>query len=450
MRIAAPAAALPDEVAAVRRARALAFEARAEELGSLLDSFADPTQLRVALIDTLSMAQAVSAAGDTVEAELANEAFERHLVALVIEACRAEPESALEPFARACGGFNHVHCAEEVDAARAAFARRRRLGSTERGAFLSAPRAARRLLEVAADGFEDGLTLDEGLVLRERLARSVAALETTAAPAGNEELCESLRQSARRALRRLDAALRARPERAGFSAERLKTMTVLANLAAHELAREDAAERLEVARVVSEVCATEMRRIGLREVSAHLLLTSSRQAFNGLIAPDKRAHRVQGAYYPSINLVVLSPGHSALMCQPDERYPLYPVFMHEEAHASASNAEALKRCEIEREVAEGYAEKVVSVMLPELSKEMSALHRRPVVYRSSDSYRRQEAVLDAIAARAGIPDEALLARLSHASDMVELLAQDMLGVDRERGAEAIRRYLAGDDLALAA
>lgn len=445
----ADTAAPPEAVLMAHVSRARLIEERAEELTELLGSFDDPQPLRIALIDALSMAQATVVADGAADRDLANLALERHLVALVIEACRSEPESSLTAFVTAVGGLEHIHHAEEVMAARRAFTRRRRLRAGDRTAFLARPVAHRPVLAVAADGYEGGLHLDEALIFRERLARAAEALSACALPPEAQGSCRQLLSAARRALRGLDASLRRTPQRVDADPDQLQTLTALSLLSAREFSDPRAAERLRVAGLVSAVCTSEMRRLGVRAFDARLLLTSSRHAFNALIAPDRRAHRVQGAYYPFINTVVLAPGHSALMCQPDERYPLYPVHVHELAHASACNTRRVSQCDIEREMAEGYAEKVVAEIQPVLAARLSELHGRQVIYRESDAYRRQMSAIERCACLADITDAQLLAELSRTDDMVGHLAGRALGVSRELAAERFRRFLSGDDAALA-
>lgn len=369
--------------------------------------------------------------------ELANLSMDRQLVVLARRAARAAPLDQVSLLTTKAGLLDPLIPAAELQLAWDSCARRLRRPRPEPGAA-----GALSVLQMAAYGFDEGVGVTEAMALRERLARAIKRLRAVDDHGVGADLRERLVAAGRSQLQTLDSQLRAHADndQLHIDGQRHVTCASLALITARTLVSARAREQLRVAEEVGAICENLIAQAGVPAFDTHILPTQTRAEFNTLFAPEVDAQRVQGAYLPSINAVVLSPGHSRLMCQPDARYPLYPVHLHELAHASACNGQRVAECPWERRVAEAYAEEVVARIMPAAVQALSQYHERDIVYSPSSAYAEERTLLRMFQERSS---DDLLAALGRSEDMVQTLADRFAGGDRVRCTQAIADYFDG-------
>lgn len=221
-----------------------------------------------------------------------------------------------------------------------------------------------------------------------------------------------------------------------ISAARLLSSRAVTAMIERYFARDKNDQRLVRAMYqTAAICRRALREVNhTRYFLPTLLPTFDRQEFESLFAPDVDAAEVRGAFMPDLNAVVISPNHAKLLSDPTTGDKLYPVHLHELAHASANNSEAAARDVLECQLAEGYAEIASERAVPMVEERLTRLHftttpeiSAPTIgrveYLPSTAYPKERAMMKEILdgmARAGREEE-FLARINRAPSMVGLV-----------------------------
>lgn len=359
----------------------------------------DPSgRLRAELTCTIASAEHALIAPDGCHETLAATAWHlvselalsRQVAALALEVCAYDPEEDARAFVRLIGA-DRPYASDLLLAAAG-------IDPTRAG-------GVRTLLELALDGWAD-LTEVELKLWTAIVIEATSLLEQTSHP---PHACP------------LHADLLGHLQRLAHADDgnRGDEMALLASLAASlcvEAHRPGFSERLQTARQISAEVVDELQDVGTRPFACGMLLTTTHLTFTVLLAAEQAASLVHGMCFPGFGLVALSPGHATQMLDPDPDHPLFPVHVHEMAHASARNAEAVFADPTERDLSEGYAEVVSALALPGLAR------RTGRSFRPSTEYPRQVRTIKLIADvhPHGMPG--LISDLSSASSMLQVVA----------------------------